>query len=61
MAKNKQTASHAVRGGSVPQRSEVYFPNGNYVLTPVFSSKESMDIAKKRLRERQEKRRLGLL
>ncbi len=61
MAKNKQAASHTVRGESTPHESKVYFPNGNYVLTPVFSSKESMEFAKERLRKRQERLRFGLL
>ena len=50
-----------MREESAPQESEAYFPNGNYVLTPVFSSKESMEFAKECLRKRQEKRRFGLL
>lgn len=41
------------------KRFAAYFPYGNYVLTPAFSSKESMELAKERLRKCQEKRNCG--
>ncbi|MBM6786599.1 hypothetical protein H6A33_10395 [Collinsella tanakaei] len=59
MATSKQAGSATARNTSAPQRPAVYFPNGNYVLTQVFSSKESMELAKERLRKRQEERNFG--
>lgn len=61
MTEIKQTCDSAVRDTNASKRPAVYFPNGNYVLTPVFSSKESMELAKERLRKRQEERNFGLL
>lgn len=61
MSKSEQTGDNTARSTSASQRPAVYFPNGNYVLTPVFSSKESMEFAKECLRKRQERRNFGIL
>ncbi|MCF6414157.1 hypothetical protein I7648_10685 [Collinsella tanakaei] len=61
MAEIKQTCDFVVRDTNASKRPAVYFPNGNYVLTPVFSSKESMELAKERLRKRHEERNFGFL
>lgn len=59
MATSKQSGSATARNASAPQRPVLFFPNGNYVLTPVFSSKESTELAKERLHKRQEERNFG--
>lgn len=61
MAKNVQSAKRAERVDDNVQRQTVNFPHANYVLTPVFSSRESMERAKEFLRKRQQQRSFGWL
>lgn len=61
MAKNVRSAQRAERADNNGQRPTVNFPHANYVLTPVFSSRESMERAKEFLRKRQQQRSFGWL
>lgn len=58
MAKNVQGDKRAENNA---QRPAINFPHANYVLTPVFSSRESMERAKDFLRKRQQQRSFGWL
>lgn len=61
MAKNVQSAERVEHADDSVQHQTVNFPHANYVLTPVFSSRESMERAKEFLRKRQQRRSFGWL
>lgn len=61
MAKNVRSGKRVEHADDNVQHQTVNFPHANYVLTPVFSSRESMERAKKFLRKRQQQRTFGWL
>lgn len=61
MTKNVQSAKRVEHADDNVQHQTVNFPHANYVLTPVFSSRESMERAKEFLRKRQQRRSFGWL